>query len=468
MRPKTDSEKKYKKDSNLERRKRELEGEGSQCRSKSNQSQQTMKPKSILRILALTAIWAMAQPLQAAPSNNNFSSAELLSGAFDTAAGTTDGATRQSGESPATGEFTVWYKWTAPSTGRVRFSVLGTDNDFESQRITAWTGSGLGDLTFLAHQEEYTGQANLLSIPVRQGMPINFCVAHRGNSSRDQGNFDCSVVLSTNTDLNSLNVVSYSVSDGRFDNATSLSGDNATAISYGIEFSQREAGEPLINPSFSSWWKWTATEDGSVTVSIAGSEVGKYFDYYEDKTFLAYNVDSFAEMVNADPIGGNAVDYGLPGSFSFNVTSGETYYIAAGTGRLTQYGFRGGQDNGDLGWRVMTLRYSPLPPPRPEINLTAPGRRVGRSFTASAVITNPENADRVLWRINGKPRLVATNGARKVTKSFRGSKQKKRRGSRKKLRPKSVGVSVAVYATDSGFESDSDARVAKSMFYKFR
>lgn len=428
-----------------------------------------MNPKVILKSFVLAVSLMLGSIAYAAPpSNDSFANAIQLSGTFASASGTTEDATRQAGESSLSGDFTVWYKWTAPSTGRARFSALGTDNDFESQRITVWTGTSLGNIKLLGVQEEYTREAVLLDLPVAAGTPIYFCVAHRSDNDWDQGAFDCAIVLSTNSDLNSRNVEGYSTSDGQFNNATVLTGNDSTSISYSRDYPQREAGEPQINPNYSSWWKWTAVEDGTVVVSLAGSEIGKYYDHWSQKTFLAYHVDTYSEMINASPIAGNSIGSGLPGAFSFPVTAGETYYIAAGAGQLTQYGFRGGEDPHDLGWKVMTLQFSPAPPPSPEIDLISPGRRVGRSFTAVAIITNPETADRVIWRINGKPRLMDTNGAERISKRFRGKKQKKRRGSRKRIRTKRVGVAVAVYESGSSFESDSDSRIARSKFYKFR
>lgn len=135
-----------------------------------------------------------------------------------------------------------------------------------------------------------------------------------------------------------------------------------TAISYGLDAVEREPGEPQINPNFSAWWKWTAPANGYGVVSLAGSELGRYYDWTLDRSLLVYRVDSFSEMIVATPIAVSTSDYYLPADLTFEAVANEDYYIVAGGGRLTQYGFRSGGDADSTPWKVLTVQYSATSP----------------------------------------------------------------------------------------------------------
>jgi hypothetical protein len=126
---------------------------------------------------------------------------------------------------------------------------------------------------------------------------------------------------------------------------------------------------------------------------VAGTEHSQFYDYHMDKSVIAYNVDTYAEMVDAFPVRTASSSEGLPGTLSFNVIDGERYYIAFGLGRLLSNGSNSGPGSAtDATWRVMTMSYSapvsPPPPviipdPVPTIHIQAPGRVVGGHFVAS-------------------------------------------------------------------------------------
>lgn len=68
----------------------------------------------------------------AAPPNDDFANAQVLSGAFASTAGSLAGATKQDGE-PVDGGATVWYRWTAPLGGRTRaLACAPTDSSTET------------------------------------------------------------------------------------------------------------------------------------------------------------------------------------------------------------------------------------------------------------------------------------------------------------------------------------------------
>src|SRR4051812_9514672 len=58
------------------------------------------------------------------PPNDNFASAVAITGASGTASGTTVAATTEAGEPGVPANFkTVWYRWTAPATGKFWFTA---------------------------------------------------------------------------------------------------------------------------------------------------------------------------------------------------------------------------------------------------------------------------------------------------------------------------------------------------------
>ena len=99
-------------------------------------------------------------PNLAPPPNDNFSDAQSISGLSGSFSGTTIDATRETGEpnhgnfSEAVGVRSVWYKWTAPRGGAIRFSVVGSGSsiclDSRARAIAIYTGSSVTNLTEVA------------------------------------------------------------------------------------------------------------------------------------------------------------------------------------------------------------------------------------------------------------------------------------------------------------------------------
>lgn len=313
-------------------------------------------------ILPLLCFFLGSSTAVAAPSNDDFANAHTLTGVFDVHAGTTVDATRESGEPDASDFSTVWYKWTPARGGRARFSALPETQAFNYWRMSVWVGPSLGDLKRIAFKSNSGGEARIEDLPVSPGTQYYISIGHRGDSSNDQEAFDMSVVLPTESDLKPLNVTESSADNGLFINALPLSGLSNTVISYSRNFAQNEPGEPTRNPEYSSWYYYNAPENGRISLSVAGTELSEFYDSFTDRTIIAYNVDTYAEMVDASPVGTTSSGTGLPGTLSFNVIAGQRYYIAFGHGRFSNGSLNGTGSEDDTSWRVMTMSYSPLPP----------------------------------------------------------------------------------------------------------
>ncbi len=96
---------------------------------------------TVSRNSTLTAVYV------AAPANDNFAAATLLSGASGTTTGSTLVASKESGEPQHAGNVggaSVWYKWQAPSSGDFTFSTYNSSFD---TLLAVYKGSAVNALT---------------------------------------------------------------------------------------------------------------------------------------------------------------------------------------------------------------------------------------------------------------------------------------------------------------------------------
>jgi hypothetical protein len=99
----------------------------------------------------LTLNWNNVPP---SPANDNFASAQLISGSIGTVLGTNAAATKEVGEPSHggnSGGSSVWYRWQAPSSGSVTITTAGSGFD---TLLGVYTGSSVGALTFIAGNDD--------------------------------------------------------------------------------------------------------------------------------------------------------------------------------------------------------------------------------------------------------------------------------------------------------------------------
>ena len=93
----------------------------------------------------------------AVPTNDNFASAALSSGPSGTTNGINIRATKETGEpnhAGNSGGASVWYNWTAPSSGSVTIDTIGSTFD---TLLGVYTGSSVGSLTTIASDDDSGG-----------------------------------------------------------------------------------------------------------------------------------------------------------------------------------------------------------------------------------------------------------------------------------------------------------------------
>ena len=122
------------------------------------------------------------------PANDNFASAQVLSGCSGSASGANIGATREGSEpsnpdSPTT-TTSVWYQWQAPTTASVTMDTIGSDFDTV---LAVYTGASLGSLTLLTNNDDRSQSpheiTSLVTFSATQGTVYRIAVAGFDNNS---------------------------------------------------------------------------------------------------------------------------------------------------------------------------------------------------------------------------------------------------------------------------------------------
>lgn len=218
-------------------------------------------------VLAATLALAVGSAQAAGPANDNFSDAQLLSGAGGTVTGTNAGATREPGEPDLTGlgmGFTVWYSWTAPSSGQFEFNTNGSD--FNTV-LGIWTGSRVDALTYVAVNDSGGGGSSYDRIALRAAAGTTYRVQVDGRG------------FPTPTGTIVLNWMPLPApANDDFEAAQPVTGLSAT-IGGDTWGATAQAGEPRhagysLTPQNSVWYRWTAPFDAETTFRVdRGSNV---------------------------------------------------------------------------------------------------------------------------------------------------------------------------------------------------
>jgi len=283
----------------------------------------------------------------AAPPNDAFANSQAISGTSGTVTATTAGATRQTAEPvhfSSSGHMSVWFTWTAPSSGTVHMDTLNSAFD---TLLAAYSGDALGSLTQLAANDDAAGTTSAIAFAVTAGTTYRIAIDGWGGQSG---------AATLNWDLTAMPVAPApppAPANDSFVGAAALSGDSGT-ITGSTANATREVGEPTPLPVWgnsgsSIWYSWTATDTGMLSVSTAGSN-------YD--TMLAVYTGSAVEALSGLPNGANDDAGGglLSSSIGVSVTAGTTY-------RIVVDGYGGHSGDSTLTWS--TAAAAPVAPPVP-------------------------------------------------------------------------------------------------------
>ncbi len=256
----------------------------------------------------------------AAPANDNFADAAVLSGLPATATGTNVDATKESGEpnhiSDGAGGHSVWWSWTAPSDGDVTLDTCSPNTDFNTQ-LAVYIGSSVEALTPVASNDLAFDNcgiagASKLSFTAHSGQVYKIAVDGTGGET---GN----IALALNK--------SPQPANDDFANAADLGDTGGFSLGSNAGASKEKGGPNHAGDpgGHSVWWKWTAPASGGVTVSTCAGTGGQR----ELDTVLAvYTGDSVGAL---SEVASN--DQGPPGcgkqsAVHITASAGQTYRIA--------------------------------------------------------------------------------------------------------------------------------------------
>lgn len=298
-----------------------------------------------LLLVLVVGLVIPSSALAAPPANDAFASAQELIGRAATVSGLNKDATKETNEPNHAGNpggASVWYRWTAPATGRAHLSTCGSDFD---TLLAAYTGDAVGNLVEVQSNNDSCGTRSSLSFAAAQGVTYRIAIdGHNGAT----GGFTLDLRLGPPND--------------DFGDAVELTGNDG-----GIDGTNLGASRETNEPDYlgnSVWYRWTAPSSGWATFETCGAD----FD-----TVLAAFTGS--QLVDLQLIDANDDACDLSSRISFEATAGVTY-------RIVVAGY-GGSEEGQfhLAWN-----RNP-PPPEPPYNLDYPSitgnAREGQTLTGS-------------------------------------------------------------------------------------
>ncbi len=272
-----------------------------------------MKITNRTAVLGAATLVGLAVLLPAAvaapPENEAFATAQVLSGDAGSVLSTNADATKEHGEPNHAGEpggHSVWYRWTAPSSGHAVFDTCsGTRFD---TMLAVYTGATVSALTRVASSDDDCGTQSLVSFAVQAG--AEYAIAVDGYDG-ETGAF----TLRWQAGGSPLN--------DAFDARQPLVGASGTISATNLG-SGVELGEPALPESrgTSVWFTWTAPVSGAARFETCGSSF--------DTLLAAYFGAALAEL---RPVASNDDSCGRASRVRFAATAGTAYQIVvSGTG----------------------------------------------------------------------------------------------------------------------------------------
>ncbi|MEX0726652.1 MAG: hypothetical protein WD065_10310, partial [Planctomycetaceae bacterium] len=252
-------------------------------------------------------------------ANDNFSGRINIIGSTATMSGTNVTATKQASEPNHAGNAggaSVWWKWTASSTGQVQFDTFGSTFD---TLLAVYTGSGVSILTLVAGNDDQFDMTSRVTFQAIAGTTYQIAV-----DGYDAAQGDITLHLSTPP------------ANDHFANRAVINGSsvNLTATNSGASKEVSETDHAGKNGGSSVWWTWTASASGHVQIDTLGSDFDTLLGIYTGNA-----LGSLVQVVSND-------DYFEQTSMvTFNAVAGTTYQIAVD-------GFDGVQGNISLQLRT--------------------------------------------------------------------------------------------------------------------
>jgi hypothetical protein len=266
-------------------------------------------------------------PPPSPPANDAFAAASAVSGTSGSVTGNAEWATREPGEPTGNGSpvASVWYRWTAPSTGTASFWVTDGDLYPTLDVYTGTTVAGLTEAELVSPGDEPVYPGARVTVRVTAGVTYRIQVQ---GADYVTGPFRMlwSMLRPPHDDLAG---------------AATLTG--RTGVSPPYDWSATtlrattEAAEPSHDPgrvpSATVWYRWTAPGTGPVTFEVASASAIGY------NMLAAYTGTGYGALTQVARTG-----WDLWHGMTFDTVAGRTYLIVA--------------DGGPYGGGEMRLRWS--------------------------------------------------------------------------------------------------------------
>jgi len=219
------------------------------------------KTKSGGRLNLAKALVASIPSTPIRPANDSFAGAVAVSGSSWTLSGSNVDATSEVGEPQHAGSApakSVWWSWTATSTGTCTLSTAGSGFDTV---LAVYQGSSVGALNAVASNDNAAigGITSSVSFPVTSGAVYRIAVDGKSAASG-------AIALKGSVTVPGPANDSFSSAAAVTGTSFSVAGSNAGAT---IEVGEpRHAGQ---TGGRSAWWTWIAPSSGTLTVTTQGS-----------------------------------------------------------------------------------------------------------------------------------------------------------------------------------------------------
>lgn len=303
---------------------------------------------TLVLLAAMVVSLASGGEVAAQPPNDNFASAQVITGNSGSVAGSNVDATKEPGEpfhANNTGGHSIWYSWTPSSSGAARFTTCSSAID---TLLAVYTGSAVNALTLVAANDDSAvcGSGSVRSsVTFRANSGTTYRIAVDG-ATRESGTAEGAISLNWSLTAEPPN--------NDLANAQLISGllGRETGTNVGADKEVDTAPDPDVpepphagnGGGASIWYRWTAPQSGQFFFFTCGSSFDTLLAIYTGSTLptligVASNDDNSSVCGNTAPSNVNS-------AVVFNASSGVTYRIAVD-------GFNGATGSVILAWSVI-------------------------------------------------------------------------------------------------------------------
>jgi hypothetical protein len=270
----------------------------------------SVRAAGLAAVTAGALLAAAASPASAATANDNLQFAQFLPGNANTVSANSSGATAEPGEpNHVPGNVatrSVWFRWTAPTTGDTVFDTTGSEFDTV---LAVYSGTTMNRLLREGDNDDIApgNRASRVGFFAKAGTVYSIAVdGFRGAQGRVK------MTWATNNDFEA----SQSIPDPVGSTSPSTNARTVFGMNRGAT---RQIGEPL--PSFGSvWYTWTASRDGKAEITTLANNFDTTLDVFTGST-----VGGLTTVATNDNVPGGS---GTNSQVTFTAKAGTTYRIA--------------------------------------------------------------------------------------------------------------------------------------------